>query len=230
MYYILHISRCRWRHPMAHPVFGNGIWKGNTSIVFASLWKFTLPETNIAMENPQFWWYLLGKMGFSWAMLVSGRVTLRFCGIATNELQSNMCLCLWARLRKNLVYQNFTNGETLSVSWHGMKYRKIIWHHISKSNHCFVYFLYFQYVGTNRCTVGMAKWNNISPTADFPEIAGVPFPLLFATIWGEKQFRNPFTVGFFIHLQFSRNHWIICWHFFGRQMMGPAPHLPIGRC
>ena len=36
----------------------------------------TLPETNIAMENPQFWWYLPGKMGFSWAMLVSGRVTV----------------------------------------------------------------------------------------------------------------------------------------------------------
>ena len=36
----------------------------------------TLPETNIAMENPQFWWYLQGKMGFSWAMLVSGRVII----------------------------------------------------------------------------------------------------------------------------------------------------------
>ena len=36
--------------------------------------KDTLPETNIAMENPQVWWYLPGKMGFSRAMLVSGRV------------------------------------------------------------------------------------------------------------------------------------------------------------
>ncbi len=26
------------------------------------------------MENPPFWWYLQGKMEFSWAMLVSGRV------------------------------------------------------------------------------------------------------------------------------------------------------------
>ena len=26
-------------------------------------WRTTLPETNIAMENPPFWWYLLGKMG-----------------------------------------------------------------------------------------------------------------------------------------------------------------------
>ena len=34
----------------------------------------TLPETNIAMENLAFWWYLPGKMGFSWAMLVSGSV------------------------------------------------------------------------------------------------------------------------------------------------------------
>ena len=24
---------------------------------------YTLPATNIAMENPLFWWYLLGKMG-----------------------------------------------------------------------------------------------------------------------------------------------------------------------
>ena len=37
-------------------------------------WWTTLPETNIAMENLPFWWYLPGKMGFSWAMLVSGRV------------------------------------------------------------------------------------------------------------------------------------------------------------
>ena len=36
----------------------------------------TLPETNIAMENPPVWWCLQGKMGFSWAMLVSGRVTI----------------------------------------------------------------------------------------------------------------------------------------------------------
>ena len=27
------------------------------------LQKYTLPETNIAMENPPFWWYLPGKMG-----------------------------------------------------------------------------------------------------------------------------------------------------------------------
>ena len=38
----------------------------------------TLPETNIAMENPPFWWYLPGKMGFSWAMSVSGRVDSYF--------------------------------------------------------------------------------------------------------------------------------------------------------
>ena len=38
----------------------------------------TLPETNIAMENSPLWWYLPGKMGFSWAMLVSGRVDMWF--------------------------------------------------------------------------------------------------------------------------------------------------------
>jgi len=31
----------------------------------------------------------------------------------------------------------------------------------------------------------LAKWNNISPTQIFSEIAR-GFPLLFATIWGEK--------------------------------------------
>jgi len=25
--------------------------------------KHTIPETNIGMENPPFWWYLPGKMG-----------------------------------------------------------------------------------------------------------------------------------------------------------------------
>ena len=25
--------------------------------------SYTLPETNIAMENPPFWWYLPGKIG-----------------------------------------------------------------------------------------------------------------------------------------------------------------------
>ena len=39
-------------------------------------YKSILPETNIAMENLPFWWYLPGKMRFSWAMLVSGRVYL----------------------------------------------------------------------------------------------------------------------------------------------------------
>ena len=38
---------------------------------------FTLPETNIAIENLAFWWYLQGKMGFSGAMLVSGRVSFQ---------------------------------------------------------------------------------------------------------------------------------------------------------
>ena len=35
----------------------------------------TLPKTNIAMENPPFWWYLQGNMGiFMGELLVSGRV------------------------------------------------------------------------------------------------------------------------------------------------------------
>ena len=33
-------------------------------------WGGTLPETNIAMENPPLWWYLPGfRWGFSWAIL-----------------------------------------------------------------------------------------------------------------------------------------------------------------
>ena len=39
--------------------------------------RITLPETNIAMENPPFWWYLPGMMGiFMGELLVSGRVLI----------------------------------------------------------------------------------------------------------------------------------------------------------
>ena len=48
-----------------------------TTVAMMAIIFNALPETNIAMENPQFWWYLPGKMGFSWAMLVSGRVVAR---------------------------------------------------------------------------------------------------------------------------------------------------------
>ena len=51
------------KHP---PIFGN------TQMV--NLSGNTLPETNIAHENPPFWWYLQERWGFSWAMWVSGRV------------------------------------------------------------------------------------------------------------------------------------------------------------
>ena len=47
--------------------------------------SITLPKTNIAHENPPFWWYLPGKMGFSWAMLVSGRVKLKNSLIADSS-------------------------------------------------------------------------------------------------------------------------------------------------
>ncbi len=38
------------------------------------------------MENPPFWWYLPGKMGFSWAMLVSGRVDINAVPLPSCEL------------------------------------------------------------------------------------------------------------------------------------------------
>ena len=44
-------------------------WVNFLNICDFSLVKLdvTLPETNIAMENPQFWWYLPGKMvDFPW--------------------------------------------------------------------------------------------------------------------------------------------------------------------
>ena len=42
--------------------------------VLANLWESILPETNIAMENPPFWWYLPRKMGIVMGeLLVSGR-------------------------------------------------------------------------------------------------------------------------------------------------------------
>ena len=55
-------------------------WNLSTRITSnTGLWSIcskqnTLPEANIAMESPPFWWNLPGKMKFSWAMLVSGRV------------------------------------------------------------------------------------------------------------------------------------------------------------
>ena len=38
--------------------------------------KYTLPETNIAMEYPRFWWYLPGKMGIfmGYVSLLEGKI------------------------------------------------------------------------------------------------------------------------------------------------------------
>ncbi len=68
-----------------------GLWWNNINQCFklmvcgGDLFFFTLPKTNIAHENPPFWWYLPGKMGFSWAMLVSGRVKLKNSLIADSS-------------------------------------------------------------------------------------------------------------------------------------------------
>ncbi len=37
-------------------------------------WESTLPKTNIAMENPPFWWYLQGTIG-----IFMGYVSFREC-------------------------------------------------------------------------------------------------------------------------------------------------------
>ena len=56
------------------PLLAEGYFEGYFfNILWFQFWS-TLLSTNMAMENPQFWWYLPGKMGFSWAMLVSGMV------------------------------------------------------------------------------------------------------------------------------------------------------------
>ena len=48
------------------------------------VWRLrgTLPKTNIAIENPPFWWYLLGNMGIFMGelLLVSGRAKLKKIG------------------------------------------------------------------------------------------------------------------------------------------------------
>ena len=62
---------------------------------FQPLVKFnidTLPKTNIAMENPPFWWYLQGNMGiFMGELLVSGRVLeMMGLGIHVSPAWTNM--------------------------------------------------------------------------------------------------------------------------------------------
>ena len=51
------ITRFGWKEPFKNKTCG-----GSKRILIHP-GKFTLPETNIAMENPHFWWYLPGKMG-----------------------------------------------------------------------------------------------------------------------------------------------------------------------
>ena len=75
-----------WKDPLSHLLRRRPLGGPFTLILTYGMtggfWKTRdnpLPETNIAMENPPFWWYLQVKMGFSWAMLVSGRVGTSAC-------------------------------------------------------------------------------------------------------------------------------------------------------
>ena len=83
-------------------------------------WKHdvdTLPETNIGMEYPPFWWYWPGKKWwFSWAMLlVSGRVSHVDSVHASNKKyqtseSSKFC---WIKPPLNIYFQN--NSVTLGL-------------------------------------------------------------------------------------------------------------------
>ena len=53
----------------------------------------TLPETNIAMENPPFWGIYQERCGFSWAMLVSGRVKSIKLSFITTWLSCYLLSC-----------------------------------------------------------------------------------------------------------------------------------------
>ena len=88
-------SSCNPTRHVLRPV-APGFFLGG-ELIFKTYWLFdgseirrspvdmvnTLPETNIAMENPPFGWYLPGRWGFSWAMLVSGRVSHCLPGFST---------------------------------------------------------------------------------------------------------------------------------------------------
>ena len=51
-------------------------WSGIIGLITSTPLKISLPETNIAHKNPPVWWYIYQeRWGFSWDMLVSGRVT-----------------------------------------------------------------------------------------------------------------------------------------------------------
>ncbi len=76
----------------------------------------TLPKTNIAIENPPFWWYCIYKeqWGFSWAMLVSGRV----CQFWYIILTSWTCLKFKQMTRKHFPHPSMEATDTLSrMKW-----------------------------------------------------------------------------------------------------------------
>ena len=49
---------------------------------YVSFREGTLPETNIAMENPQFWWYLPGKI-----VIFMGYVSFREGNLFRKQLE-----------------------------------------------------------------------------------------------------------------------------------------------
>ena len=61
----------------------------------------------IAMENPPFWCYLSGKLGFSWAMLVSGRVGL---GIFPSS-DRWFCCFLWSTTKATKQHPGGSQGQ-----------------------------------------------------------------------------------------------------------------------
>ena len=62
-------SRNPWLEEDSHQgiitayALNNTVYTSPTGKPLTNQWLITLPETNIAMENPPFWWYLPGKMG-----------------------------------------------------------------------------------------------------------------------------------------------------------------------
>ena len=75
--------------------------------------SLTLPETNIAMENPQFWWYLPGKMGNSPCKKLRGLRSNVMIGSGNtkNPRTTDWIVCGFNRSENNFLASKISYGK-----------------------------------------------------------------------------------------------------------------------
>ena len=118
-------SRCLWTSIFDSLMDGLGqhisFSPGNqvpTCFVYINIWMYTLPETNIAHENPPFWRYLLETMG-----ILMGYVSFME-GTMYTLLGTKMGSHLWKR---NIIFKNWFKWRAMSVPKKGIFYIYICW-------------------------------------------------------------------------------------------------------